>query len=1565
MIGGGGSFKNIAVMLTANNSNLRSTLIQSAAGVDAFTKKVESSNGSLVKSSTLLKSGLAAGALAAGAGLAYAVTQAVEFDKNMRNVNSLAGLGEKAFGQLEQRVISLSTKLPQSASVLAEGLYDIYSSGFQGADGMKVLESAALSASAGLTTTEVAAKAISATLNAYGRNASDAADVSDVLFQTVNAGVITFDELAGNLGDVVGGAAAAKVGIDQVGSAIAAMTLAGIGGAESTTSLNALLQKIVQPSKALAAQFADLGYESGAQALEVDGLRGVMEKLRVATGGNITTLLQLFPEIRAARGALALMANEGKNYASTAAQIEDKAGRAGAAQRVFNEQMKAAANQAQLLKNQVDAVAIGIGTQLLPALLQIMDGTRDFGEALGDVLSILQSEFSPGLSDLGKVLADLWTILGVVAGALWSVGEPLAELGVGVVAESFNALLSVLEPVTDALAGNEAAVLALAAAWALFSIGGMARVVSSIGPALISVFLGMLNGIGALEGGLVAARAAMVGFIASTGPLIAVAALVYAGVTAWQEHTRAVKETKAALSDLEELQSKGTVTALREQVTETQNLLKERQKLVDEYDVDSFDPGKFLNNSFNPTRWDNVFALGDYKDSIGTLTDGSAEGQKSLMALSEATVQLASEFDMLTPEHAKELMDALADGGPGALAAADELDSIIGDLGPKMEAAGINATELSDALHEVKIGDDGTLDTTSLEHLGSILSTVRDASNSTKDAQEDVADAFIKAGNEATTAGDAAKELKEALDGLTSASMDVDAAGINWRKGLTDLKKTLIDTEGGIKGNSDAAGEQRLAIQGSISDMKELLVAQANNGAGTDKLTDTLFRSRRALIETGKAAGIHKEDMRALLKQYRLTPALVKTLIQQSGGKGVKDMLKGINAESDKIPKKKPKLTVTASVKGALKDMGKALDFAVSFNKTKAELKAQAKTDKAVNDLLHLGEVAKDTDGQSVKIPTAAPGASAAEQSLLDVYRAMNNLDGKTATVTTIHRDISKKADGGFSPSGSLPKSATIMPGMGAGLIQWAEGETGGEAFIPLSPAKRGRSTQILKQVASTFGMDLVQTFADGGLTANVGLDAQVGGVSGAPGGGGGAGSSGGGSSQGFPGFSFHYKPFHFRKKGKKETAAAYAKARAKAHREYERDKRDARLEAMANWREEKRLYETSQGRGAGAFVPVAGNAAATMSAYADSREAQAQAAAELKARKSKNPYDTAEDYYKKPIISIKEYLSALDKSKEATKDWGKDLTTVSKGAGADVVAALQGMGEDGQKWIDKLAHGSVKQMQAMADKLREIQFMSFQQSLTQDIAAQQQFAMNLSALIGMGQGDLAAQFAEMGYADAGILAAQAVTMAPEQLAALAAQMATQDALSSTKFTDAVKLAGLLQSASSPLGIVGLSAASGMSISDVIGLLQTFNADVFSKVPKPKIKQIRTDQALLADGKQPSGLANGGIVLGSKATDGQFYQWAEKGSGGESLIPLGAGHRSRALDLWETTGRMIGAGVRAGSGGSSVVIMPGAVVVDIDASGQPITRAELESIAQRTADRAMDGLASKIIAGKK
>ncbi|MEU8752029.1 hypothetical protein AB0C88_16200 [Streptomyces chartreusis] len=78
------------------------------------------------------------------------------------------------------------------------------------------------------------------------------------------------------------------------------------------------------------------------------------------------------------------------------------------------------------------------------------------------------------------------------------------------------------------------------------------------------------------------------------------------------------------------------------------------------------------------------------------------------------------------------------------------------------------------------------------------------------------------------------------------------------------------------------------------------------------------------------------------------------------------------------------------------------------------------------------------------------------------------------------------KADGGivkyFANGGVRDESHVAQIAPAGSWRVWGEPETGGEAYIPLSPAKRGRSREVAEQTVGMLGGD-VQWFAKGGVT--------------------------------------------------------------------------------------------------------------------------------------------------------------------------------------------------------------------------------------------------------------------------------------------------------------------------------------------------------------------------------------------------------------------------------------------------------------------------------------------------
>jgi TP901 family phage tail tape measure protein len=287
---------------------------------------------------------------------------AVDFDRAMRNVNSIAQLPEPALQKLNDDVLALAGKTAQAPRTLAEGLYDLVSSGFNARESLGILEKSALAATAGLSTTEVSTKAVAAVLNAYRLPASEAGRVSDLLFRTVDRGVVTFHELAGTIGDVLPFAAQLSVGLDQVGAAMATMTKAGLSPAESSTRIKNVLVTLLKPGKDLSRLLREMG-TTGEQLARRHGLQGALEQILSRTDGTKQAVAALFPNIRAMGGVLALT---GLNARGAAEDLRGMGEASGATALALSQQSQSTAFKVQKAWARLQAALIAIGQEVLP-----------------------------------------------------------------------------------------------------------------------------------------------------------------------------------------------------------------------------------------------------------------------------------------------------------------------------------------------------------------------------------------------------------------------------------------------------------------------------------------------------------------------------------------------------------------------------------------------------------------------------------------------------------------------------------------------------------------------------------------------------------------------------------------------------------------------------------------------------------------------------------------------------------------------------------------------------------------------------------------------------------------------------------------------------------------------------------------------------------------------------------------------------------------------------------------------------------------------------------------------
>ncbi len=347
------------------------------------------------------------------AGLGLAAREFMGFERSMRNVNSISKMTESELGAVTGEVKDLATELGRMPQDLAEGLYDIASSGFQGAAGLEVLDASAQGATAGLATTKEAAASLTTVLNAYAMDVSKVGQVSDVMFRAVDIGVVTFAELGENLGQVVATAAAAGVPFEQVAAGFATMTKGGINAAETSTALNRVILAFLNPSKKLTEALKASGYASGAAVIQARGLAGAVEYLQEVTGGSTEELAQLGMDARALKAALSLARDEGRVFTS---DLEAMNNAAGATQAALAEQSKALSFQWDQMKASAAVLAGEIGEALAPSLRAGVDAVKGATEWLRQ----MSPEMKKAAVAVAAVVASIGPLL-VMAGTLTKV----------------------------------------------------------------------------------------------------------------------------------------------------------------------------------------------------------------------------------------------------------------------------------------------------------------------------------------------------------------------------------------------------------------------------------------------------------------------------------------------------------------------------------------------------------------------------------------------------------------------------------------------------------------------------------------------------------------------------------------------------------------------------------------------------------------------------------------------------------------------------------------------------------------------------------------------------------------------------------------------------------------------------------------------------------------------------------------------------------------------------------------------------------------------------------------
>ncbi|MGW4718882.1 tape measure protein [Nocardia sp. NPDC004260] len=338
-----------------------------------------------------------------------------------------------------------------------------------------------------------------------------------------------------------------------------------------------------------------------------------------------------------------------------------------------------------------------------------------------------------------------------------------------------------------------------------------------------------------------------------------------------------------------------------------------------------------------------------------------------------------------------------------------------------------------------------------------------------------LSDAVKTLADRSSTASDRLSAMKQALDVLAGRQVSAQDALAKYNEQVRETLKVSQEWDKslgsgkqlvGQNGQVDTLTENGKKLYDTLLGIRDATLGVAQSGGNLDQ---AFAQNEQQFQQLADAVGLSKDQVVEMAAQLGYLPTDIRIFAQLEGAGDVTQQLTAIaalltrNREGVTIPAK----ALTDEAKAQLEKLGVTIEQVAG---KPDEIRIIAKTDEALAKLQELAALRLPDKTQNVNVKYNDSGYSLPQGTRERLHENINDIP------------IAPRADGGID---NLPSSARIQSGRGRGLFQWAEGETGGEAFIPLAPSKRGRSAAILQQVAEMFGFNLIK-MAEGGITGTI-----------------------------------------------------------------------------------------------------------------------------------------------------------------------------------------------------------------------------------------------------------------------------------------------------------------------------------------------------------------------------------------------------------------------------------------------------------------------------------------------
>lgn len=376
---------------------------------------------------------------------------ATDFEKGMSEVKAISGATGKDFDALREKAIELGADTAFSAGEVAAAMTEMAKAGWssqQIIDGMSGVLSAAAASGEGLA---IVSTIVADAVTGFGMEAKDSSRIADLLTQAANSGTIGITDLGESFKYIAPVAGAMGLSVEDVTTALSAMSMAGIKGSQAGTSLRTMLTRLVKPNDAVAAAMETLGIEVSNADGSMKSLDEIVSILRKSFDGLTESEKAKYAATLAGQegmaGMLSLLNLTEEEYNAIAKSMDNATGVAETTAAVMQDNLQSKVEQ---LGGSLESLAIKLADHVIPYLRQFVEWLT----TLVDKFTQLDPETQKTILKFGAIAIAAGPVLAVLGKLISGFGGFITTLGkipsaVSKVKTGFTALTTGLKNVGE------------------------------------------------------------------------------------------------------------------------------------------------------------------------------------------------------------------------------------------------------------------------------------------------------------------------------------------------------------------------------------------------------------------------------------------------------------------------------------------------------------------------------------------------------------------------------------------------------------------------------------------------------------------------------------------------------------------------------------------------------------------------------------------------------------------------------------------------------------------------------------------------------------------------------------------------------------------------------------------------------------------------------------------------------------------------------------------------------------------------------------------------------------